>query len=812
MLIAERVPPRHTLGIALALLFSFVPLAAGPPAAASPVNAHDVAEADGAADAADAANLAGENGGVSEGSYGYFRVVEGGATLVQAGNGNRSAAAVNQPVMPGDRILVADRGRVEIVLSDRNLLRLDGGSEVVLLKLAGTPDTNDRATQIRLEEGNFQLVVVQDSLGDTLPRVDTPNATVYVQYPGSYRITSDQGSWSSVVVRRGTAEVVTDRGSVRVRADGEAHVEGERNARTDVAQAGAYDAVERWGRSLETQVADNRYLDERLSYEGAPLSRYGSWIEINNQHYWRPTVDGGWRPFTDGYWTPTPSGLTWVATEPWGWVPYHYGSWDYVDGYGWVWAPGYVYSPAWVYWYWGPSQIGWCPVGYYTRWYGHRYHDPAFRHGVYGWAGGDWDLFGNWTFVSVHHFGHRDLGRWAYRGSDIGRHGEQRGGHGNHGDRGGASGDVRGDMRAVELPRGIITTDTRPLKPTTWKNPEEVLRAARNGNGRNAELPDVTSFIARKPQLPDTVLRTVRNDGTANLDGTPLKPSTLGRDRRAVAGVNGSQAGAKPDTSWNDREPGKPRIVFGDGGPGGASPSRPNPTKPEVRSGGSTSGADSSTSGRPRIVIEKPARPESGDSNRGSEPTVRERPSRPAPEADGGAPRPRRVEIDTKPGRVDSGDRGDRSSTESRPEVRERRPPVDREQIQRQIEVERQRQQADRERESSETRQRSERPREDVYVRPDRDSRPDPYVRESRPEPRVEPRREEPSPQYDRGRQESRPEPRVEPRSEPERSRGSETRDNGNRGDRGSRSSDSGDRGNRGNDRPQVRERRPPAP
>ena len=40
-----------------------------------------------------------------------------------------------------------------------------------------------------------------------------------------------------------------------------------------------------------------------------------------------------------------------------------------------------------TYWYWGESYVGWCPTGYYTHFYGNRY--GGFRHGVYGWAGGD---------------------------------------------------------------------------------------------------------------------------------------------------------------------------------------------------------------------------------------------------------------------------------------------------------------------------------------------------------------------------------------------------------------------------------------
>ena len=706
------------------------------------------------------------------GSYGYFRVVEGSATLMQAGTNERTGAEINQPVLAGDRIWVPDRSRVEIVLADRNLLRLDGGSELLLERLAASPDRDDRATVLRLLEGNLQLVVTQDSLGDELPRIETPNATVYPQNFGVYRVTAEREGWSEVVVRRGTAEVVTERGSDVVHADEEAVIDGDRYAGAEVREAGAFDTLERWARRMDDDyaAADLRYVDDNLRYEAAPLTRYGSWVEVDGSPYWRPRVAAGWRPYFDGRWIYTPAGLTWLSAEPWGWVPYHYGSWDYLPAYGWVWQPGYVWSPAWVYWYWGPSYVGWCPTGYYTHYYGPQF-GFGFRFGVYGWAGGDWGSFNHWNFVRASYFGFRDGYRQGYRDGYW---------------------DGRRDVRRYAVPidssvrgsleRGIITTDTKPLRPSTWANHNEVLRALhaeRNGRGAG-ELPDVTSFIARKPNLPDGVARTVRAEGNTNaLDGTPLKPSTLGRGaRRAEA------RGASPGNADRaDRTGGKPRIAIGgDERPSrGSAGGRPavRETPPQARPGRPAPEADGGAP-RPRIGMEKPNRPEaSGSSPRGVE--VRERPGRPAPEADGGAPRPRRVEIEGGGGPTgrDSSPRRDARPSD-RQEVEERRPPVDREQIRREIELRRQSEQ-------------SGRPRQDVYVRPqdsdrsarpDRYERPNPYVQPDRyrqPEPRViepsyrgpEPSRRPESPRYEQ-RNESRSAPPVR-QAPPQQSRGDQS-------------------------------------
>lgn len=622
------------------------------------------------------------------GSYGYVRILEGSATLMQAGSSERSSAEVNQPVLAGDRLWVPGRSRVELVLADRNMLRLDGDTELVLEHLAGSPDGADRATVLRLLEGNLQLAVTQESLGDELPRIETPNATIYVQHYGVYRITADRSGWTQVVVRRGTAEVVTDRDSEEVRADEEAVIDGEGNARIAVQEAGAFDTLERWAGRLDEEYADTdaRYVeDDNLRYQAAPLARYGSWINYQGSSYWRPTVSAGWRPYWQGRWAYTPAGLTWISSEPWGWVPYHYGSWDFLPAHGWAWRPGYTWSPAWVYWYWGPSYVGWCPTGYYTHYYGSRFGAGfGFRYGVYGWAGGDWGHFNRWNFISAGYFrdgyrhgnrnGHRD-GYWDGR-QDVPRFAVP-----------------VNDVRARgTLDRGIITTDTKPLRPTTWQSHDRVLTALDvrpNGNGREPhlggskpqDLPDVTPFVARKPDLPTTVVRTVGTDAPrASMDRTPVKPSTAGRGATARSGRwdDGGSApaarGAQPGTSAGAS---KPRDTAGDndgqdrGGRTAAGSSRPSspawerPSRPDPGADGGAPRPGNGSSGSSSKPGDRTGRPSPGASAPSS---TWERPSsRPAPDADGGSPRP-----DSSSNEKPRYEPSDRDRTVVRPETPDR--------------------------------------------------------------------------------------------------------------------------------------------
>ncbi len=128
--------------------------------------------------------------------------------------------------------------------------------------------------------------------------------------------------------------------------------------------------------------------DVSVFYE--PLAPYGEWVFVD-PHGWCWTPYGvhiGWRPYTHGHWVWTDYGMTWVSDWPWGWAPFHYGTWRLHDDHGWIWVPGTVWSPAWVCWRRGPRHVGWAPLPPQSHW---NPHD--------GLRGGDPGDPLAWTFV-----------------------------------------------------------------------------------------------------------------------------------------------------------------------------------------------------------------------------------------------------------------------------------------------------------------------------------------------------------------------------------------------------------------------------
>ncbi|KAB2964631.1 MAG: hypothetical protein F9K18_07380, partial [Thermoanaerobaculia bacterium] len=472
-------------------------------------------------------------------SYSYVRVLDGRATLASQGSAPGEEASVNQPLLTGDRVSVARGARVEIALADRNLVRVGGGSVLTLTRIAFSGDRGDRATLLDLEDGEVLLTVTEDALGDSLPELRTPTAEVVIHRPGTYRVSTAPEGWTEVVVREGFAEVVTGGGSTLVREDESAYASFS-GRDVDLAGAGALSSLERWGEELTAGARQAElYVEPELGYHAAPLAGYGSWVSVDSVHYWQPRVEVGWRPYWRGRWGWTPSGMTWISSEPWGWVPYHYGTWCSLPRYGWVWRPGRIYSPAWVYWHWSDDWVGWIPAGYYTNWYDSWGFDFGFRFGVYGWASGGWGYYNDWNFAPNHCLRRRDQGRYMRRGGDLARE------------------------LGPRVPRGVLTTDTRGLPRDQFADRGfalgEFSRRARERRGD--DLTDVTEFVARRRDLPPQVREVVRSDGDARVRLVD-EPGANGdgwragdRGRRVPA--TGDQAGARSNRDGRNEGDGR---------------------------------------------------------------------------------------------------------------------------------------------------------------------------------------------------------------------------------------------------------------
>jgi hypothetical protein len=106
------------------------------------------------------------------------------------------------------------------------------------------------------------------------------------------------------------------------------------------------------------------------------LAPYGTWSDDPTYGtVWSPSpgvVGADFTPYvTAGHWD-YDDDYVWVSDYDWGWAPFHYGRWVYMDGRGWGWIPGRTYRGAWVGWGvddgWG--YVGWYPLAPPFFWFG----------------------------------------------------------------------------------------------------------------------------------------------------------------------------------------------------------------------------------------------------------------------------------------------------------------------------------------------------------------------------------------------------------------------------------------------------------
>ena len=308
--------------------------------------------------------------------------IEGNVSYQHAADVDWSAASVNLPLEPGDRIYTGYDGRAEIEFDDGSIFRLARNTDIEILSL------KEELIQVRILVGLSTLMVGSD----TDFEIDTPVAAFTALRKGTYRLGVDEDGDSDAVVRKGELEAANDNFSRRIQSGEMVRIAMND---TDNPEYSRYDKRDEWDEWNDRRNADmnayagRRYLPDNVYIGANDLQRHGRWINVDSYGLaWVPYgVDASWAPYSEGRWCYRPFyGWTWVSYEPWGWLPYHYGRWYRSSMYGWCWLPGpsfafNFWSPALVTFYSGPSWISWCPLGPGDYYNVNRYH---YNRGIYG--------------------------------------------------------------------------------------------------------------------------------------------------------------------------------------------------------------------------------------------------------------------------------------------------------------------------------------------------------------------------------------------------------------------------------------------
>jgi hypothetical protein len=253
---------------------------------------------------------------------------------------------------------LGDGESVEIEIPRGSLWLLQSGAYDI-----ETPATADQPARITVFEGKARFVSgtadVPIGAGEELRVVGTYPAVVTTR---SVAMGPSPMPINTEPVRSGARPAVhtqpASSGSDRTAADTQpAAVQSQPAATTNDTQPPPSDDFLSWVATSESdappQPSPQHAFLEMTGYE--ELQRYGQWKTLDDYGpVWFPTlIPAEWAPYRYGHWTSiAPWGWTWIDDQPWGFAPFHFGRWVYVDD-RWGWSPGepvnhLVYAPALV--------------------------------------------------------------------------------------------------------------------------------------------------------------------------------------------------------------------------------------------------------------------------------------------------------------------------------------------------------------------------------------------------------------------------------------------------------------------------------
>jgi hypothetical protein len=265
-----------------------------------------------------------------------------GEVSLDSGNGYESVT-LNVPVTENNRLQTRSDGWAEVQMEDGSSIRVAPDTQISFTTLARSA-SGGTVTAIDLDQGEVEFKVLKRS-GNNF-EVTVKNKTIVLGRPGSFRVTSTNDDPMEVAVWKGDLTVHDGESGedVAVKKNETFVLDPADPARYALDPNTQADELDEWSKQRESAQGTYNAANPALPYQyGADdLSNYGQYT--NDPEYgnvWQPYGVGmDWDPYSNGYYANTGLGYTWVSAYSWGWMPFRFGRWIFINGRGWVWAPG----------------------------------------------------------------------------------------------------------------------------------------------------------------------------------------------------------------------------------------------------------------------------------------------------------------------------------------------------------------------------------------------------------------------------------------------------------------------------------------
>lgn len=291
--------------------------------------------------------------------------------IFRPGLSQPETARLNFPLAPGDVVVTYDLP-CEIQFDSGTIVRLATDTRLKIETImAQTLSSGDQLSNLFLEKGSVYLMYTAYNSWEIFQLL-TPNAALKMKNHTVVLAHVAENGETGLVVREGQGRLLFGPTQEQLKSiaikKGEALIVKADHQVEKTAGFPELSDFEAWNQELNKNFLEwhkgitplpkpIQKLPPAVFYFAQNYAnKYGQWIWDDFYGYvWRPYYNdvypwGNWSPYFYGQWTYVNGALFWVPEEPWGWVPYHLGIWQWDKKLGWVWIPGSVFAPAWVDW------------------------------------------------------------------------------------------------------------------------------------------------------------------------------------------------------------------------------------------------------------------------------------------------------------------------------------------------------------------------------------------------------------------------------------------------------------------------------
>ena len=308
----------------------------------------------------------------SAGRAARLSLVEGKVRIAQGSQLLADPALQNTPLFEGTQVLTSDDGKAELQLDDGSVVRVSPNSSLTISVLRGRSDSGE--AEMTLENGLAYFELHNDSAAGPI-RVRFGDSVVTASGFTVMRVNLDNPP-GELAVFSGNAHLESGHALQLDLHGGESvALNGAKPDQSNVDEVMEPDSWDAWNadrdqvltsaETARTGAANN--MPDKNNPAWSDLDANGNWYNVPSQGYvWSPygATNAGWDPYGNGHWMWTPGfGYIWISGDPWGYLPFQCGAWNFYNDFGWGWAPG-TCQPWWGGGAGWLSNIGFAPGGY----------------------------------------------------------------------------------------------------------------------------------------------------------------------------------------------------------------------------------------------------------------------------------------------------------------------------------------------------------------------------------------------------------------------------------------------------------------